>query len=179
MEWCNPRWVFSINMCGCHKTRNNEQSWATNASSLLSPPLLRHQGYFIPFIDVHLWFCTGRGQIRFLGSDLCDCSLASSNYSSRLVYLFVGHAPKVIAFNANSVRLIIIVIREPQVTYSFSSQIMSYILNMFICIGMILLDNLLQCWMFIAIIYQSRTGDNTASLICTALVMFIIYPWIK
>jgi hypothetical protein len=38
----------------------------------------------------------------------------------------------------------IIVVKEPQVTYDFSSQIMSYILNILICVGMILLDNLLQ-----------------------------------
>jgi hypothetical protein len=36
----------------------------------------------------------------------------------------------------------IIVVKEPQVMYGFSSQIMSYILNMLICVGMILLDNL-------------------------------------
>jgi hypothetical protein len=32
---------------------NNEQPQVTNASSFLSPPLLRRQGYFIPFIDMH------------------------------------------------------------------------------------------------------------------------------
>jgi hypothetical protein len=37
----------------------------------------------------------------------------------------------------------IIVIRELQITYGFCSQIMSYILNILICVGMILLDNLL------------------------------------
>jgi hypothetical protein len=73
----------------------------------------------------------------------------------------------------------IVVIKEPQVTYNFFSQIMSYILNMLICVGMILLDNLLQCLLFIAMIDLSRTCDSTASLICNALVMFIIYHWIK
>jgi hypothetical protein len=62
--------------------------------------------------------CTGRGRIRFLGSDLHDCSLASSSSSPRLVYLFVGHAPRVIAFNANFVRL-----KESQVMYDSCSQI--------------------------------------------------------
>jgi hypothetical protein len=38
---------------------------------------------------------------------------------------------------------LIIVVKEPQVAYGFSSQIMSYILDMLICVGMILLDNLL------------------------------------
>jgi hypothetical protein len=113
-----------------------------------------------------------------LGSDLHDCSLASSSSSSRLVYLFVGHTPKVVAFNVNSVRPIVVV-KEPQVTYGFYYQIMSYILNMFICVDMILLDNLLQYLLFITIIDISRTCGSTASLICIALVMFIIYHWIK
>jgi hypothetical protein len=73
----------------------------------------------------------------------------------------------------------IIVVKESQVTYGFSSQIMSYLLNMFICVGIILLDNLLQCLLFITIIDLSRTCGSTASLICTILVMFIIYHWIK
>jgi hypothetical protein len=41
-------------MCGRYETSNNEQPRATNASSLSPPLLLRRQGYFIPFIDVHL-----------------------------------------------------------------------------------------------------------------------------
>jgi hypothetical protein len=54
--------------------------------------------------------CTGRGQIRFLGSDLRDCLLALSSSSLRLIYLFIGHAPRVIAFNANFVRPITVFI---------------------------------------------------------------------
>jgi hypothetical protein len=45
-----------------------------------------------------------------LRSDLHDCSLASLSSSSRLVYLFVGRALSVIAFNTNSVRPIVIFI---------------------------------------------------------------------
>jgi hypothetical protein len=56
---------------------------------------------------------------------------------------------------------------------------MSYILNMVICVGIILLDNLLQCLLFIAVINLSRNYDNTAILICNALVMFMIYFCIK
>jgi hypothetical protein len=44
---------------------------------------------------------------------------------------------------------------------------------------MILLDNLLKCLLFIAVIYLSRTSDSIATLICNALVMFMIYSWIK
>jgi hypothetical protein len=79
---------------------------------------------------------------KVFGNDLRDCSLASSNSSPWLIYLFVGHETKVIAFNANPVRTIIVV-KEPQITYGFFSQIMSYLSNMLICVGMILLDNLL------------------------------------
>jgi hypothetical protein len=42
-----------------------------------------------------------------------------------------------------------------------------------------LLDNLMQYLLFIAMIDLSRTCGTTASLICYALVMFMIYPWIK
>jgi hypothetical protein len=56
---------------------------------------------------------------------------------------------------------------------------MSYILNMLICLCVILLDNMLQYLLFITMIDLSRTCDSTASLICNALVMFMIYPLIK
>jgi hypothetical protein len=59
--------------------------------------------------------------------------------------------------------------------YGSCSQIMSYIFNMLIYVGMILLDNLLQCLVFIAMIGPSRTCGTTASLICYVLVMFMIY----
>jgi hypothetical protein len=67
----------------------------------------------------------------------------------------------------------IVVVNEPQVTYGPSSQIMSYILNMLICVGMILLDNLLQYFLYNTMI---GTCSSTASLICIALVMLMIYP---
>jgi hypothetical protein len=56
---------------------------------------------------------------------------------------------------------------------------MSYIFNMLICLGMILLDNLLQYLLFIDVIHISRTCNSIVSLICYALIMFIIYLWIK
>jgi hypothetical protein len=56
---------------------------------------------------------------------------------------------------------------------------MSYILNMLICVGMILLDNLLQYLLFIAMIDLSRTYDSIARLMYNALLMFMIYSWIK
>jgi hypothetical protein len=37
----------------------------------------------------------------------------------------------------------VVTVKEPQVTYGSRSQIMPYIFNMLICIGMTLLDNLL------------------------------------
>jgi hypothetical protein len=63
--------------------------------------------------------------------------------------------------------------------YDSCSQIMSYIFNMLICVCMILLDNLLQYLLFIAMIDLSRTCGTVASLICYTLVMFMIYPWIN
>jgi hypothetical protein len=56
---------------------------------------------------------------------------------------------------------------------------MSYIFNMLIYVGIILLDNLLQCFLFIAIIDLSRTCGTATILICYVLVMFMIYSWIK
>jgi hypothetical protein len=50
---------------------------------------------------------------------------------------------------------------------------------MWIYVGMILLDNLLRCLLFIAVIDLSRTCDSIATLIYNALVMFMIYSWIK
>jgi hypothetical protein len=73
----------------------------------------------------------------------------------------------------------IIIVKEPQVTYDISSQIMSYILNILIYVCMILIDNLLQCLLFIVVIDLYRTCDDTIILICNSLVMFMIYPSIK
>jgi hypothetical protein len=73
----------------------------------------------------------------------------------------------------------IIAIKELQVTYGSCSQIISYIFNMLICVGMILLDNLLQCLLFIAVIDLSKTYGSIATLICNALVMFMVYSCIK
>jgi hypothetical protein len=56
---------------------------------------------------------------------------------------------------------------------------MSYMFNMLICVGIILLNNLLQCFLFIAMIDLSRTCGTATSLICYAVVMFMIYSWIK
>jgi hypothetical protein len=49
---------------------------------------------------------------------------------------------------------------------------MSYILNM---LSMILLDNLLQCLLFIAVLDLSKTYFSIAILIYV-LVIFMIYP---
>jgi hypothetical protein len=50
---------------------------------------------------------------------------------------------------------------------------------MWICVGMILLDNLLQYLLFITIIDISRACDNIITLICNTLIMFMIYSWNK
>jgi hypothetical protein len=46
-----------------------------------------------------------------LGSDLHDCSLASSSSSTRLIYLFVGLTRRVVAFDANFIRPIAVFIQ--------------------------------------------------------------------
>jgi hypothetical protein len=49
--------------------------------------------------------------------------------------------------------------------YILNSRIMSYILNIFICVVMILLDNLLQYFLFILEIDPSSPFSSTAVLI--------------
>ncbi len=50
----------------------------------------------------------------------------------------------------------VIIIKELQVTYGSCSQIMYYIFNMLIYAGMILLDNLLQYFLFTIVIHYSK-----------------------
>jgi hypothetical protein len=52
---------------------------------------------------------------------------------------------------------------------------MSYLFDMFICVDIILLDNLLKCLLFITVMNLSRTCDIIVALICNVLVMFMIY----
>jgi hypothetical protein len=56
---------------------------------------------------------------------------------------------------------------------------MSYILNMLVCVGMILLDNLLQYLLFIIVIDLSTTFDSIFVSIYNLLFIFMIYFWIK
>jgi hypothetical protein len=116
MRHRNPRQVFPINTCKRHKTSNNGQPLGINTSSFLLPPLLRRQCYFIPFVDVH-----GDQESRspksssvilhkerankFLGHVLRDCSIASPFSSSRLIYLFIDDAWRLVASTVNSVSL--------------------------------------------------------------------------
>jgi hypothetical protein len=44
---------------------------------------------------------------------------------------------------------------------------------------MILLDSLLQCFLFIAMIDLTSTFDSIVLLIINLLFMFVIYFWIK
>jgi hypothetical protein len=69
----------------------------------------------------------------------------------------------------------VVIVKEPQVMYDFCSQIISYIFNILIYVGIILLDNLLQYLMFIVIIDLSKTCGTTNSLICYTVAIFIIY----
>jgi hypothetical protein len=148
-------------MCGCHEPTNNKQPQATNASSLSSPQLLRHQDYFIPYV----WLPCDRESRSPKLSSLAilhqeRVNKVFGNRSSRPLARFfkffitarlplrrthaMGHRLQRELRQADCHLHPIIVVKEPQVTYDFSSQIMSYILNILICVGMILLDNLLQ-----------------------------------
>jgi hypothetical protein len=60
-------------------------------------------------------------------------------------------------------------------TYVLDSRIMSYILNILICVGMILLDRLLQWFPFIVGVDLASTIDSTFASICNLFFMFIIY----
>jgi hypothetical protein len=56
---------------------------------------------------------------------------------------------------------------------------MSYILNILLYVVMILLDNLLQYFLFIIMIDLSSIFDSTVVSIYNLLFMFIIYFYIK
>jgi hypothetical protein len=68
----------------------------------------------------------------------------------------------------------VVMVKESQVKCGYCSQIMSYIFNMLIYVGMILLDNMLSCLLFIAMIDISKTWDTVISLIYYTLVIFMI-----
>jgi hypothetical protein len=125
MGRCNPRQVFPIYMCSRHGNRNKPTATKTPthlgfAASVATPPRLLHpvrrRASAIGRAGLRnrrpQRSCTGRGRIRFLRSDLHDCSLASSGSSPRLVYLFVGLTGRVVTFNTNFVRPIVIFIQS-------------------------------------------------------------------
>jgi hypothetical protein len=125
MGRCNPRQVFPIYTCVHHGNSNIPTAMKTPthlgfaATAATSPRLLhpiRRRASAIGRAGLQNCrpqrSCSGRGRIRFLGSDLHECSLASSSSSPRLVYPFVGLARRVVAFNANFVRPIAVFIRS-------------------------------------------------------------------
>jgi hypothetical protein len=120
---CNPRRVFPINTFSRHRSSNTRIATKTStqldfaafaAASPRLPHPVRRRASVIGRAGLRNHrpqrSCTGRGRIRFLGSDLRDYSLASSNSSPRLVYLFIDHVPRVIVLNANFVRPIVVFI---------------------------------------------------------------------
>jgi hypothetical protein len=127
MERCNPRWVFPIYIYVCGRHGNSNIPTTTKipthlgftASTAASPRLLhfiRRRASVIGRAGLQnrrpQRSCTERGRIRFLGSDLHNCSLASSSSSPWLVYLFIGLAQRVVAFNVNFVSPIAVFIRS-------------------------------------------------------------------
>jgi hypothetical protein len=125
MRCCNLRRVFPINTCGHHRSINIRTATKTPmhldfiafaaAPSRLLHPVHQHATAIerAGLQNRHVQrSCTGRGQIRFLWSDFCDCLLDLSSSSPQLVYLFVSHTLRVVTFNANFIRLIAIFIRS-------------------------------------------------------------------
>jgi hypothetical protein len=195
MGCCNPRWVFPINTCGRHESSNNEQPRATNTSRFClfhcctakatsSRPLMcicdrdnrspkpsssaiLHQERANKVFRKQSSWLLARFFKFFTMAHLPLRQMRAESHHLQCELLQADH------------HLDLIVVKEPQVTYGSCSQIMSYILNMLICASMILLDNLLQCLLFIAKIDLSRTCSTADTLIYNALVMFMIYPWIK
>jgi hypothetical protein len=119
MRCCNPRHASSINMCGHHRTCNYELKTqchelhlvfcllyccAAKATSSRSSTWLcdRESRSIEPSSSVILH---QGGQIRFLGSILCDCVIASTSSSSWLIYFFVGRTPTIVVYNAPSSKM--------------------------------------------------------------------------
>jgi hypothetical protein len=142
MGRCNSRRVSPVNTYDRHWTSNHEQSQVANASRVSPPSLLRHQDYFISFINVHLWLGeqvseiivfnnpTPKEWIRFLESDLHNCLI-------RFLKLFItAHLP-LRRLHAEPHRIYHKIcqpargIQEStaieEVTYVHNSEIMSYI----------------------------------------------------
>jgi hypothetical protein len=195
MGHCNPGLYFPINMCGHHGSSNqNNHELPTHlglhlirccadktSSSHSSTCICGRAGLRnchpqrsstwrgrIRFLEAI--FMTGRSLLQVLHHACLPLCQTQTSTEGRRLQCELHHADR---------RLHPTIVNEPQVTNGSFSQNMSYILNMLIYIGIILLDNLLQCLLFIALIDLSRTCGNTATLIYNALVMFLIYPWIK
>jgi hypothetical protein len=187
--------VFPINTCGRHESSNTRTTTKTpthldfTASTAASPRLfhLVHRRAFtigrVGLQNPHpQQSCTGRGRIRILVSDLHGARFVKFFTTARLSLhqsRVEGHRLHRELHQVDRRLHLIIVVKEPQVTYGYFSRIMAYIFNMLIYVGMILLDNLLQCLFFIVMIDPSRTCGTAANLICYALVMIIIYSWLK
>jgi hypothetical protein len=122
------------------------------ASSVVAPPRLLHLIHWHASTTERAglwnycpqWSCTERGWIRILGCILRDYPIAYPSLSSWLIYLFVGRALTIVTYNTSSSRLSDIfatpLSSKKRKYHTFSSLIMSYMLNLFIYIGMILLD---------------------------------------
>jgi hypothetical protein len=182
MGRCNSRRVFPINTCSCHGSSNlnNHEApmhlglrlihycAAKTSPSRSSTCICDRESRSLESLPSAI-LCRETAN-KIFRSDLRDCSLASLSSSPQLIYLFVGRAPRVFAFNANSVRPIAVFI------WSSQFQLSNYVLH--IKYVDLCMYNLLHCLMFIVVIDLYRTSDSIATLIFNALVMFMIYSWI-
>jgi hypothetical protein len=188
MGRCNPRRVFPIYMCSHHRNSNTSRfcrfcCCAAEATSSRSSMCICDQESRSPEPSSSVILHQERANKIF--------GKRSSWLFTRFVKFFTTARLPLHRSHMESHRLQcelhqvdhrlhpVVIVKEPQVTYGSCSQIMSYIFNMLICICIILLDNLLQYLLFIAMIDLSGTFDTATSLICYALVVFLIYSWIK
>jgi hypothetical protein len=156
-ELVNPRWVSSINTYDRHAHQNHPNN-PTNLPLAALPSLLHLGRQHAPM--------TGR-------AGFCSITL-----SSWLIYLFVWHGPTVVVIcNAKSLKLSIVFStqqssrkRKQHMFFSLDSCLTHWVI---VCVGMILLDNLLQYLIFIPMINLYNTYDNIIVFIDKSLVIFM------
>jgi hypothetical protein len=193
---CNLIWVFHINTCDRHSSSKTNSHKNTNASRFrrfyccATEPISSRSSMCICDRESR---SPEPSSLAILHRERANKVFGkrSSLLLTRFIKFFTTTRLPLRRLRAEGHRLqrelrqadhrlhLVVIVKEPQVTYGFYSQIMYYIFNMLICVDMLLLDNLLQCLMFIVMIDLSRTCGTVASLICYALVMFMIYHWIK
>jgi hypothetical protein len=153
-------------------------------SSVVAPPMLLNLTYWCASATERAspqhcrpqWSWTERRWIKFLGSILRNCSIASPNLSSLGEHRLLSSTTRRRPDWAASSQLHCLQ-RRGSIIVLFSL-IMSYTSNLVICIGMIMVD-LLQYLIYIIVIDLSSIFDSTAVSIYNSLLIFMIYFCIR